>query len=85
MGPYVGEVHEVGDEGGAELLGDEVAGAVGEGLDGPGDDVLEEARRVILAQPGAVSELATNSLDGATRRQNSHLSRLSLMMRVRAA
>jgi hypothetical protein len=56
-GPQVGEVHEVGDERSAQLLDHEVACAVGQRLDGPADDVLEEALCIVLAQAGAVLRL----------------------------
>lgn len=54
VGPQMREVHEVGDEGRAQLPSNEGACSVGKRLDCPADDVLDEALGFVLAQGGTI-------------------------------
>jgi hypothetical protein len=45
----MGEVHEVSDESGAQLLDHKIACPIGERLNSPADDILEQSSCIILA------------------------------------
>jgi hypothetical protein len=46
----MGEVHEVSDESGAQLLDHKIACPISERLDSPADNILEKSPCIILAQ-----------------------------------